>query len=68
MDVRPGWHVRSLRMPVAEAEAIAEGARRLRISQQELIRQCCRKVLGEAGIYAPEPAAAAAGVEEDPFE
>lgn len=64
MGVKPGTHVRSLRMPQAEADAIGEGARRLGIPQQEFIRQACRFVLREAGIFIPEPTEP---IDEDPF-
>lgn len=66
MGVKPNWHVRSLRMPQEEADAIAEAAARLRISASQFIRQSCRHVLRQAGVAIAEPAEDEQL--EDPFE
>lgn len=65
MGVKEGTHVRSLRMPAVEADAIAEAARRLGISSTQFIRQACRYVLRQAGFEIPEPVDE---IQEDPFE
>ena len=56
MTVRPGTHIRSLRMPPELARATSEAARRLGIPENRFICQAVRFVCREAGVSVePEP-------------
>ena len=66
MPVRPGTHIRSLRMPPELAAAVAVAAQRMKMPENRLINEAVREVLRQAGI----PIERAAEVEAelaDPF-
>jgi hypothetical protein len=69
MGVKPGTHIRSLRMPAALAAATTEAARRMGMPENRFICQAVAFVCREAGIPVEEPVDEAAERElvADPF-